>query len=67
MKVQNNQLLIHIWRVWTGHCPANTKHLYNIHTILDQRRRRCIDAIQMFCVCWLTIKVGGDVPLTLMF
>ena len=24
--------------------------------------------MQVFCVCWLTIKVGGDhVPLTLMF
>ena len=22
--------------------PVNTKHLYNIYTMLDQRRRRCI-------------------------
>ena len=25
--------------------PANTKHLYNIYTMLDQRRRRCADVV----------------------
>ena len=36
--------------------------------MLDQGQKRCINVVQMFCVCWLTIKVGGDhVPLTLMF
>ena len=35
--------------------PANTKHLYNSCTMLDQRQRRWADAvyvIQIFCVCW---------------
>ena len=47
--------------------PVNTKHLYNICTMLVQRRRRwsnnvgstsktlvqhCTNIIQMFCVCW---------------
>ena len=36
--------------------PLNTKHLYNIYTMLDQRRRRGADGvknvIQMFCVYW---------------
>ena len=27
--------------------PANTKHLYNICTMLDQRRRRWDDVVQM--------------------
>ena len=40
--------------------PTNTKHLYNIYTMLEQRRRRwmlgrpcrLINVIQLFCVCW---------------
>ena len=32
--------------------PANTKHLYNIYKMLDQLGRRCINVMQMFCVCW---------------
>ena len=28
-----------------SHRPANTKHLYNIHTMLDQRRRRWADVV----------------------
>ena len=28
---------------------ANTKHLYNIFTMLDQRRRRWADVVQMLC------------------
>ena len=42
------------------HCPppppVNVKHLYNICTMLDQRRRRWTDVVQMlykrFRVCW---------------
>ena len=30
-----------------GHIPANTKQLYNIYTMLDQRRRRWADVVQM--------------------
>ena len=35
--------------------PANTKHLYIICTMLGQRRRRWVDVVQMFCVCWVVI------------
>ena len=39
--------------------PVNTKHLYNICTMLDQRRRRWSDVVQIlykcFCVCWGTL------------
>ena len=47
--------------------PVNTKHMYSICTMLDQRRRRWADVVQnvihMFCVCWdidyyLEIKMG---------
>ena len=39
--------------------PANTNHLYNIHTMLDQRYiTDVIYVIQMFCVCWVkTFKI----------
>ena len=33
--------------------PVNTQHLYNICTMLDQRRRCCADILQAFCVCWV--------------
>ena len=33
----------------SGINPANTKHLYNICTMLDQRRRRWADVVQMLC------------------
>ena len=47
----------HLYR----HSPANTKHLHNIYTMLDQRRRR-INAMWMFCVCWECNKsILGDV------
>ena len=46
-----------------GQFPVNTKHLYHIYTVLDHGDtistvgpatldRRCINVIQMFCVCW---------------
>ena len=31
---------------------VNTKHLYNICTMLDQRGLRWADVVQMFCVYW---------------
>ena len=44
--------------------PANTKHLYNIYTMLDQSQRRWADVVsmlyKMFCVCW----DGGQVDRT---
>ena len=33
--------------------PANTKHLYNICTMFDQRRRRWADVVQMLCKCFV--------------
>ena len=40
--------------------PASTKHLYNICTMLDQRRRRWSNIVQIlyrcFCVCWANIQ-----------
>ena len=32
--------------------PSKQKHLYNMCTMLDKRRRRWADVVQMFCVCW---------------
>ena len=41
--------------------PVNGKHLYNICTLLDQRRRRWADVVQMlykcFCVCSVSHSV----------
>ena len=33
--------------------PANTKHLYNISTMLDQRRRRWADVVEMLYKCFV--------------
>ena len=33
--------------------PVNTKHLYNICTMLDQRRRRWADVVQMLYKCFV--------------
>ena len=30
---------------YSQHYPANTKHLYNIYKMLDQRRRRSADVV----------------------
>ena len=38
---------------WTAFNPVNTKHLYNICTMLNQRRRRCADAVQMLYKCFV--------------
>ena len=35
------------------HDPVNTKHLYNICTMLDQRRRRWADVVQMLYKCFV--------------
>ena len=32
--------------------PVNTKHLYNICTMLNQRRRRWADVVQMLYKCF---------------
>ena len=33
------------WNLLNTYIPVNTKHLYNIYTMLDQRRRRCVDVV----------------------
>ena len=33
--------------------PVNTKHLYTIWTMLDQRRRRWANVVQMLCKCFV--------------
>ena len=33
--------------------PVNTKHLYNIYTMLDRRRRRWADVVQMLYKCFV--------------
>ena len=44
-------------RMWLYVYLANTKHLYNICTMLDQRLPTLVqywtNLIQMFCVCWV--------------
>ena len=35
------------------HIPANIKYLYNICTLLDQRRRRWVDVVQMLYKCFV--------------
>ena len=64
--VQHCTNVIHMFRVcwdrptikrclrYAGTCnPANTKHLYNIHTMLDQRRRRWADLVEVLCKCFV--------------
>ena len=47
-------------------CWTNTKHLYKICTMLNQRRRRWADVVQMFCVCniWGHGTISTDHPTT---
>ena len=33
--------------------PVITKHFYNIRILLDQRRRRCADFVQMLTKCFV--------------
>ena len=40
--------------------PVNTKILYNICTMLDQRRRRWADVVQMLYKCF--VSAGKAVP-----
>ena len=41
--------------------PINTKHLYNICTMLDQRRRRWADVVQLLCKCFVFTGMGEQV------
>ena len=49
-----------ITRRCTKDSPANTKHLYNICTMLVQRRRRWTDVVQMLCKCF--VFAGDQIP-----
>ena len=43
------------------HVPANTKHSNNICTMLDQRRRRWADVVQMLYKCFEFAGVCGGI------
>ena len=36
-----------------GSILTNTKHLFNICTMLDQRQNRWADVVQMLCKCFV--------------
>ena len=42
------------------HHPSKETLIYNIYTMLDQRRRRCINVMQMFCDCRNTIRISNE-------
>ena len=66
MEVQNNQLLMHMATLdYTLPSKHETfvYHLYNV----GPTSKTLYKYYTNVCVCWLTIKVGGDhVPLTLL-
>ena len=41
--------------------PANTKHLYNICTMLGQCRRRWADVVQMVYKCFVFAGIRADI------
>ena len=43
-----------------GYNPANTKYLYNVYTMLCQRRRRWVDVVYMLYKCF--VFVGNFTP-----
>ena len=45
----------------TSHVPTHTKHLHNICTILDQRRRRWADVVQKLYKCFVFAGVSTQV------
>ena len=38
---------------WVERSPVNTKHLYNIYTMLEQHRRRIADVVQKLYKCFV--------------
>ena len=44
-KLHRKQGVLRRFMFASRHIPANTKHLYNIHTMLDQRQRRWADVV----------------------
>ena len=59
--VANQGATEHYW--WIAF-PVNTKHLYKICTMLDQRRRRWDDVVQMLYKCFVFAGFSS-VPKTL--
>ena len=54
---------------WAAFNPVNRKHLYNIYTMLNQRRGRLADVVQMFAGnsswsgiahCWRRLQADTD-------
>ena len=49
--------MIHLFEfqssVVTDVFQANAKHLHSIYTMLDQRRRRWAEVVQMLCKCFV--------------
>ena len=45
----------HSQEMGRGSLYTDTKHLYNLCTMLDQRRRRCADAVQMLYKCFVFV------------
>ena len=46
----------HLSSTQNDHYPVNTKYLYNIYTMLDQRQRRWADVVYTnVCVYWVAV------------
>ena len=46
------KIVLMSWQINEVH-PANTKHLYDVFTMLDQRRRRWAGVVQMLYKCFV--------------
>ena len=54
------------WRKYYHWYTVNTKHLYNISTMLDQRRRRWVDVVLMlYKYSVFTGYIGAEAKLKL--
>ena len=51
--IYRSHLPRHLCPSSSSYSPANTKHVYNIYTMLDQRRRRWLDVVQMLYKCFV--------------
>ena len=44
---------VDLYYLYVATIPVNTKHFYNICTMLDQRRKRWADVLQMLYKCFV--------------
>ena len=61
--IQNDKIQTHQSRTYSNPIRVNTKHLYDICRMLDQRRRRWADVVQMVYKCFGFAGmhlIGGD-------